>query len=109
MKFIQTILLASLAYSAHAAKTSAIIESSETHLYVSSRDHLTTREFVRIKIMDEDGYIHAVFRDYYNSFKKIKSVQYTVFDANGKRVKKLVKGDALDIMANASYEIADAR
>jgi len=109
MKLLFTLLFSVLVVAADAAKTSAIIESSHTHLQVSSRNHLTVHEVVRIKILDEDGYWHAIYRDYYNAFRKVKKVQYTVFDAHGKRVKRFTKSDALDVMINSSYEIADVR
>lgn len=91
------------------AKTSAVIEERKTHLLVSARDQLTVTEYMRIRILDEDGYQHAIFHDYYNTFKKIKSLRYTIFDAGNKKVKRFSKMDALDVMFNSTYEIGDAR
>ena len=91
------------------SKTSAVIEEWKTYYVVPAPDHLVLKEYVRIKIMDENGYHFAIFRDYYNSFKKIKSLHYTVFDASNKKVKRFNRGDALDVMLNPSYEISDAR
>src|SRR5688572_14337908 len=88
---------------------SAVIEEVRTHLIVPDLNSLTVKEFKRIKILDENGYQFARYKDYYNSFKKVKSVQYTVFDANNQRVKRLSKADALDILINPSYEVSDAR
>jgi hypothetical protein len=91
------------------AKTTAVIEDWKRYLVLPSPNNLTIKEYVRIRILDEDGYGHAVFQDYYNAFKKIRSLRYTVIDAANKKVKTLTKMDALDVMMNASYEIGDAR
>lgn len=87
----------------------AIIEDKRTHLFLPHRNNLTIREFVRIQVLDEKGYKHVVFQDYYNAFKKIKTLHYTVFDSNNKKVKRFSKADARDILVNSAYEIDDAR
>lgn len=109
MKTALTCILLLLCAGNADAKTSAIIEESRTYLLVAQPHSLVVREFRRIKIMDENGYEFAVFRDYYNSFKKIRNLQYTVLDANNKRIKRFSKADALDVMVSPSYEISDAR
>src|SRR5687768_13742247 len=109
MKTTLTYILLLLCAGNAGAKTSAIMEESRTYMLVAQPHSLVVREFRRIKIMDENGYQFAVFRDYYNSFKKIRNLQYTVFDANNKRVKRFSKADALDVMINPSYEVSDAR
>jgi hypothetical protein len=91
------------------AKTSAIIEVWNTSLVLPSPSNLTVIEFKRIKVLDESGYKYAVFQEYYNSFRKIRSLRYTITDSENKNVKKFSKADALDILINPSYEIGDAR
>lgn len=90
-------------------KTSAVVEMWRTHLYIPAPDDLTIKEYMRIRILDETGYRFAIYQDYYNTFKKIKSLHYTIFDASNKKVKRLSRIDAQDIMLNPSYETADAR
>lgn len=92
-----------------AAKPSAVIEHHKRHLFVHKGGKLTIIDVTRIRILDEDGYRHAVFSDYYNSFKKIKSLRITVYDSNNKKVKRVGKPDAIDLMFNPGYEISDAR
>lgn len=103
------VVISGLTYANETGKVSAIIEVWDTHMNVPSEDKLIITEFIRVKIMEEDGYIHGVFRNYYDSFRKITGLRYTVYDANNQKVKRLIKGDALDIMVNPSYEINDAR
>jgi hypothetical protein len=91
------------------AETSAIIESKSTEIVVLQIDKCAIKETTRIKILNERGYTYAVYRDYYNSFRKVKSISYSIFDSSGKRVKKLGLSDAADVMFNSSYEVADTR
>jgi hypothetical protein len=91
------------------ARISAIVESSDTRLVISARNSLRIEKFMRIKVLDEQGYQHAVYYDYTNKFRKVSQLEYTVFDINSRKVKKLSRNNAVSIMANASYEIADAR
>jgi hypothetical protein len=92
-----------------AAAPSAIIEQWNTSVVIRKENELKIREYYYAKILDEKGYIHAVFRDYYNSFRKINSVRVKIIDANGKKIKELRKGDALDLMLNPSGEVSDSR
>jgi hypothetical protein len=90
-------------------KTVAIIESSHRYLKIKTVNHLTITETVRMQILDKEGYKLAVYYDYYNSFRKIKRIQYTIYDSSNKKVKKLTKADAHDVMFNATYEVGDVR
>ncbi len=91
------------------SKTSAIIEDQKTIYHVRSRGSFAISEYSRIKILDENGYDYAVFHDYYDKFRRITSVKLTIIDAAGNRVKRLNRGDALDVMFNDSYELGDSR
>jgi hypothetical protein len=91
------------------AKVSAIIERWDTKMKVPAPNELVVTEFRRVKILEEDGYLHAVYHDYYDSFRKIKSLRYTLFDASNKKIKRLSKADAVDVRFSPSYEINDAR
>jgi hypothetical protein len=90
-------------------KTSAVIQERITHINVSKSDNLSIVERIKIKILDEDGYEHCVFRDYYNSFRSIRALRYTIYDVSGNKIKRLGKDDAVDVMFNPSYEVADSR
>jgi hypothetical protein len=91
------------------ATPSAIIIDWNTTVSINERNTLRIHELYQARILDEKGYMHAVFRDYFNSFRKINSVRMKVIDANGKTVKELRKGDALDLMLNPSGEVGDTR
>lgn len=91
-------------------KIAASIEDAQTHIVITGADDdLTLTESFRIKIFDQTGYRYSVYRNYYNKFRQIRSLRYVVYDAQGNRVKKLTKADALDIMLNPTYEVDDTR
>lgn len=91
------------------AKTSAIIEVWKRSMVLPAAHNLTVIEYKRIKVLSESGYEYALFQDYYNSFKKIKNISYTIIDSKNRNIKKFSKADALDVLINPSYEIDDAR
>lgn len=91
------------------AATNAVIESDEMHITVFSVFHMTVRESVQIRILNKEGYDFAVFKDYYNSFKKLHSISYRIVDASGKVLKRLGRGDVQDIPLSSSSDISDAR
>ncbi|HEX8041131.1 MAG TPA: DUF3857 domain-containing protein, partial [Chryseosolibacter sp.] len=91
------------------AKTSAVLDSSVTRITVKGVDKMSVTEFRRWEIRDKDGYRYCVFNDYENAFRKVKSLRYTIYDANGNRVKRFGLGDAMDVQFNAPYEVTDSR
>jgi hypothetical protein len=108
MRFL-TLLILLLCSAASNAKSIAVVESRKTQIILRAKNDLIVKEFLRIKILNEDGYRYATYNDYQDKFHKVRSLQYTIFDATGKKIKKLTKGDAVDITQNAFYEITDAR
>ena len=102
--------IATLLYcSSGVAKTSAVIEEWSRHMTMTGTYNLTIREYIRVKVLDEHGYEHAVFRDYYDTFKKVRNLRMTILDGQKEKVKSLTRFSALDIMLNPSYAIGDAR
>jgi len=102
-------ILLLFAFSVVEAKTIAIIEKADTKLTIKRENQLTISQFFRIQVLAKEGYEHSVYKDYYDSFRKISSLKYTIFDSQGRKVKTLRKSDAIDLLLNPSYEINDAR
>ena len=90
-------------------QTHAILDSLYTQIEVKAIDKMLVTDFKRLKILDEQGYSHSIYRDYHNSFRKVKSFRYTIYDAGGNRVKRFGLNDAMDVMFNAPYEVTDSR
>lgn len=62
-----------------------------------------------ITINSKEGYKYAVYVDYFDQFRKIKSVQMKVLDKDGKVIKRFNKTQGTEIGFNASYEISDSK
>jgi hypothetical protein len=108
MKFATAILFLVSSVTAY-CKTSAIIEDQKTVYSIPRRGSFNIFEYTRIKILDEHGYNYAVYRDYYDKFRRITSVKLSIIDAAGQRIKKLTRADARDVMFNEAYELGDNR
>src|SRR5690242_16139406 len=103
------ILLLCLIASDIEAKTSAVLDSISTRIEIRALDRMYITEFRRLEIRDEDGYRYCVYKDYENTFRRIKKLNYTVSAKNGNRVRTFGLHDAVDGMFNAPYEVADTR
>lgn len=103
------ILLLCLIASDIEAKTSAVLDSSSTLIEIRALDRMYITEFRRVEIRDEEGYRYCVYKDYENTFRKIKKLKYTVYAKNGNRIRTFGLHDAVDVMFNAPYEVADTR
>jgi len=95
-------ILLLFAFSVVEAKTTAIIEKADTKLTIKRENQLTISQFFRIQVLAKEGYEHSVYKDYYDSFRKISSLKYTIFDSQGRKVKTLRKSDAIDLLLNPS-------
>lgn len=60
-----------------------------------------------ITILNENGDEHAEWVESYDKFNSIKSVDATLYDANGKKIKSLKKSDVIDISATSDISLAE--
>jgi transglutaminase-like putative cysteine protease len=60
-----------------------------------------------ITILNEAGDEHAEWVEAYDKFNSIKSVDATLYDANGKKIKSIKKGDIIDISATSDISLAE--
>jgi transglutaminase-like putative cysteine protease len=60
-----------------------------------------------ITILNEAGDEHAEWVEPYDKFSSIKSVDGTLFDANGKKIKSIKKGEIIDISATSDISLAE--
>lgn len=91
-----------------AQENARIIEHSTIYtIYDEGKVQLD--DYRRISIKNEKGLRLSVYYDYIDSFRKITEVSVDVFDATGKRVKRLKKVDGHTLAFNQAFEITDAR
>ncbi len=67
------------------------------------------REHYRLKVNSDKGKDFGVYRDYSDKFRKITDITVDIFDASGKKVKRLNRNDGFETGFNPSYEINDAK
>ncbi|MEP5613012.1 MAG: DUF3857 domain-containing protein [Cyclobacteriaceae bacterium] len=91
------------------SKDYATIQASTTHILILSKERAEITKKYVIDILDEKGYRMAYYYDYYDEFRKIKSIEATIYDSKGEKVKKLTKADAYDYAFNSAYETVDTR
>ena len=86
----------------------AKIIDQRTEYTVEDENTAYIKETYTIQINSEKGYYYSIYRDYINSFRKLKSVEIIVYKDNMK-VKKLNKSDGREFGFNPSYEINDSK
>lgn len=91
------------------AQEYARIKNSVTKYIIKSLEDIEVERSYTIVIKDEKGDKYSQFYDYYDQFKKITKLSMIIRDMNGKKIRKLGKADAYDVMFNQSFEIGDAR
>ena len=97
-----------LSFASYSQEHSRVIEHKT--LYSLEEDQsIVVEEFVKIKVLSEDGYWNSAYFDYTDQFRKIESVRLEIFDANNHKVKTLKKNDGIEVGFNPSYEINDAK
>jgi hypothetical protein len=62
-----------------------------------------------LTILNENGDKHASFQQYYDKFVEIKSIQGTLFDAAGNKIKELKNKDIQDYSGNDGSLVEDNR
>lgn len=104
-KILLLILLPSLAFGQELAR----VLSHQTIFTIRSKEDVKIEETYRIRINSEKGRMYGTYQDYTDQFRKITDVTVDIFDASGKKVKRLKRGDGLEIGFNPSYEINDGK
>jgi len=90
-------------------QVNAVVKNSITKIHIFGNGKAEITKDYEIQINSEKGIRHSVFVDYYDKFKKIKTLEVLVLDQSGSRVKKLNKSKAFDVKFNKSFEIDDSR
>lgn len=83
-----------------------ILEHTSTYIV---HDNLTAdiEKHLKIEILSDAGYKFAVYREYYDKFRKLTDVTVDVIDNSGKKVKKLRRNDGIQWGLSPSNEITD--
>ncbi|RFS14663.1 DUF3857 domain-containing protein [Emticicia sp. C21] len=74
-------------------KAHAVVRNHETEFYVKDIGEAVMKIKGTITILDEKGNDHANLVVGYDKFTKVSNIEARIYDANGKQIKKLKKGD----------------
>ena len=73
---------------------------------LSTKDAIETNHYV-ITILNENADDWAECSEYYDKLQEINSIEGTLYDANGKQLKKIKTKDAQDISGVSDYSLMD--
>src|SRR6266498_4030105 len=74
----------------------AIKRADETILEVSSLNKVKLHEKFAVTVLNENGDPYAILYKQYDKLHSIESIEGTLYDANGKKLKTLKKSEVLD-------------
>jgi len=77
----------------------AVLRLEEIKFEIKSTGHTVLTNHYVITILNENGDNWAGFYEYYNKFREVESVEGTLYDENGKQLKRVKKKDLDDISA----------
>ena len=84
-----------------------IIRNSEKFVQLRSLDKMVVREKVVMTILDEKGDRYAYMAEFYDKFQSIESMDGTLYDAAGKKLKSVKKSDIKDESGTQAISLAD--
>ncbi len=85
----------------------AVVRRSSYDVKIVSLDEVYETETYAITILNKEGYQYARFYQYYDKFRKINSVGGTLYDKDGKELKRLRKIDVGDAALVSSSNLFD--
>ncbi|MFY0600022.1 MAG: DUF3857 domain-containing protein [Cyclobacteriaceae bacterium] len=86
-----------------------IVNNSETVYTIESMESLLISEYKKVTILREEGYKHAVYVNAEDKFSKVTKLRMTVYDRNGKKVKKIGKAESQGYGFNPQNSVDDTR
>ncbi len=102
-------LLVGQVISTIAFATDATILLAKTEIEIEGANKARVSEYRKIKIHNSEGRKFSIVQDYYDKSKRVRGIELTIYDANGRKVRKFNKSSAFDISISESYEIQDTR
>ena len=85
----------------------AVIRLREEYTELQKEDKLFTREHYVITILNEEGARFSGMYEYYDKFNEIRSIEGTLYDAMGGKIKSLKSKDIEDGSGSSGNNLAD--
>ena len=83
----------------------AVIRKNDILLEVKGTGDLTKTVHYAITVLNMNGVSSALFKEYYDRFRKVKAIKAAIYNANGELIKKFGMDDVLDMSAISGYAI----
>jgi hypothetical protein len=85
----------------------AVKRNEQIHFAIHSLTNTTYKQKYAFTILNEKGDRFATFLEYYDKLRKINSIEGSLYDANGKLLKKLKSKDIIDLSAVDDISLMD--
>ena len=83
----------------------AVIRRNEIEIIIKSPKDAVMNVTYAITVLNENGIDNSYFVQYYDKFTKVNSIKANVFDANGKKIKRIPADEIIDHSAISGYSI----
>jgi len=83
----------------------AVVRVDEKHLEVDADGSAEMECRYAVTVLNENGKEYAYFIRSYNKFMKYRRISGTIYDAKGKKLRKIKSGDIHDVSNIASYSL----
>lgn len=84
----------------------AVIRLEEEHVVLKNLERMVTEHHFVITVLNEKGEKFADVSESYDAFNTIESIEGTLYDANGKKIKSSKKGDIQDVSISSDMNLA---
>ncbi len=83
----------------------AVIRKNEVEIIVKSSKGAVMNVTFAITVLNENGIDNCYFVQYYDKFIKVNSIKAIVYDANGKKIRRIPGDEIIDHSAISGYSI----
>ncbi|MFZ1529351.1 MAG: transglutaminase-like domain-containing protein [Ferruginibacter sp.] len=88
-------------------RANAVIRYSDMNVEIKSEKHAVVKTKYAITLLNAAADKHAQLLSHYDKFIRIRSIEGTLYDASGRKIKSLKKNEVQDITGNPDAAFAD--
>ncbi len=89
------------------ANAKAVIRTNDITLELISENRARMKVYYAITILNENGLSNSYFMQPYDKFSKVRDISGAVYDANGKKIKRIKADDIQDFSNISGYSLFD--
>jgi hypothetical protein len=88
-------------------KANAVVRNSITTYEIENEGRFVMNQKYAITILNAAGDKHAAFEIWYDKLSKVREIKGSLYNAFGKKIKSVKKGDINDVSGTSSMNLAD--